>query len=80
MAEKTCKEGYYLNPDTNRCRKIKENKGANYSLEPENYEEQSSFVALYAVLGIVGLGMIYLVYEFRHEIAKLWHKVLIRAH
>ena len=69
-AEKTCKEGYELNPETNRCRKIKQNTGANYSLEPENYTEQSSFVALYAVLGVVGAGMIYLVYEFRHEIIR----------
>ena len=66
---KTCKEGYYLNPDTNRCRKIAENKGADYSLQPETYEEQSSFVALYAVLGVVGVGVIYLIYEFRHEIS-----------
>ncbi len=77
--EKTCKEGYYLNPETNRCRKIKENSGANYSLEPENYEEESSFVALYAVLGVVGLGMIYLIYEFRYEIAKLWRRVCRRG-
>ncbi|MBR2993804.1 hypothetical protein IKF43_00185 [Candidatus Saccharibacteria bacterium] len=77
-AEKTCKEGYYLNPETNRCRKIKENKGAEYSLEPENYEEKSSFVALYAVLLVMGLGIVYLVYEFRHEIAKLWRKVCRR--
>lgn len=66
---KTCKEGYYLNPDTNRCRKIAENKGADYSLQPETYEEQTSFVALYAVLGVVGVGAAYLIYEFRHEIA-----------
>ena len=77
--EKTCKEGYYLNPDTNRCRKIKENKGADYSVEPENYEESSSFVALYAVLGVLGVGAIYLVYEFRHEIRGLWRKVWRRA-
>lgn len=69
-AEKTCKEGYELNPETNRCRKIKENTGANYNLEPENYKEESSFVALYAVLGVVGAGLAYLVYEFRHEILR----------
>lgn len=73
--EKTCKEGYYLNPDTNRCRKIAENKGAEYGLQPESYEEQSSFVALYAVLGIVGVGAGYLIYEFRHEIAHAFSKV-----
>ena len=75
VKEKTCKEGYYLNPDTNRCRKIAENKGAEYGLQPESYEEQSSFVALYAVLGIVGVGAGYLIYEFRHEIAHAFSKV-----
>ena len=75
---KTCKEGYYYNEATGRCRKIKENTGANYSLEPENYEEKSSFVALYAVLGVVGVGLIYLIYEFRREIARLFGKVFRR--
>lgn len=79
VEEKTCKEGYYLNPDTGRCRKITENSGANYSLEPEKYEEQSSFVALYAVLGVVGIGLLYLIYEFRREIVKLWRKVFRRV-
>ncbi len=78
-AEKTCKEGYYLNPETNRCRKIKENNGANYSLEPENYEEKSSFIALYAVLGVLILGIGYLVFEFRQEILKLFRKVFRRS-
>ena len=73
--EKKCKEGYYLNPETGRCRKIKENKGADYSVEPEKYEEKTSFVALYVVLGVVGVGIVYLVYEFRREIGKLWRKV-----
>ena len=72
---KTCKEGYYLNPETGRCKKIKENKGADYSLEPESYEESSSFVALYAVLGVLGVGAVYLVWEFREEIKKLWLKI-----
>ena len=76
VTEKTCKEGYYLNPDTGRCRKIQENNGADYSLEPENYEEKSSFVALYVVLGVMGLGVIYLVYEFKDEILKFVGKIL----
>ena len=74
-SEKKCKEGYFLNPETGRCRKIKENTGANYNIAPEKYEEKSSFVALYIVLGVIGLGLVYLVYEFRHEIVKLWRKV-----
>lgn len=78
-AEKTCKEGYHLNLETNRCRKIKENNGANYSLEPENYNESSSFVALYAVLGVLGVGGLYLIYEFRDEIKKFFGKVFRRS-
>ncbi len=79
VTEKTCKEGYYLNPETGRCRKIVENKGADYSLKPENYEEKSSFIAFYAVLGVVGIGLIYLIYEFRQEIGKLFGKVFRRS-
>ena len=79
-AEKKCKEGYYLNPDTGRCKKVKENNGANYDLKPENYEETSSFIALYAIFGVVGLGVLYLIYEFRHEILKLFGKVFRRFH
>ena len=78
--DKTCKEGYYLNPETGRCKKIKENNGADYSLEPEKYEESSTFIALYAVLCVIGLGLIYVVYEFRQEILKLFGKVFRRFH
>lgn len=74
-SEKKCKEGYYLNPETGRCRKIVENKSADYGIEPEKFEEKSSFVALYAVFGVMGLGMLYLAYEFRHQIAKAWRRI-----
>ena len=77
--EKTCKEGYYLNPETGRCKKIVENKGADYSLKPEEYEEKTSFVAVYAIIGVVALGLIYLIYEFRYEILKLLRKVFRRS-
>ena len=73
--EKKCKEGYYLNPETGRCRKITENKGADYSIEPEAFEEKSSFVGLYAVIAVVIIGVLYLVYEFRFQIGRLWRKV-----
>lgn len=77
-AEKTCKEGYYLNLETGRCRKFVENAGADYNLESENYEESSSFVAFYAVIGVVVLGLGYLGFEFRTEILKLFDKVFRR--
>ncbi|MBQ6414065.1 hypothetical protein IJI28_00355 [Candidatus Saccharibacteria bacterium] len=76
--EKTCKDGYYLNPETGRCRKIVENKSADYGIEPERFEEKSSFVALYAVIGVIIVGMVYLGYEFRHQFAKLLRRVLRR--
>lgn len=75
---KTCKEGYFLNPETNRCRKIKENNGADYQLTPETYNEESSFIALYAVFGVLGLGLVYLTWEYRHQIAKVWRRLLGR--
>ena len=73
--EKICKEGYALNPDTGRCRKITENTGADFALVPETYKEGSSFVALYLVLGVLGVGLIYIGYEFRHEILKILRRV-----
>lgn len=75
---KGCKEGYYLNEETGRCRKIQDNTGADYGLGVEEYQENSSFVALYAILGVVGVGLIYVIYEFRHEIGKLFGKVFRR--
>lgn len=72
---KTCKDGYYLDSETNRCKKIKENTGANYNLTTGNYQENSVFVAIAIVFAIVLAGLGYVVYEFRHEISKLFRKV-----
>ena len=73
--EKTCKEGYELNPDTNRCRLIKTNDGAEYALEEESGSESSVFVAIYAIIGVAALAVIYVIFEFRHEIKKFFDKV-----
>ena len=78
VQEKKCKEGYYLNPETNRCRKIRKNDGANYDLEPVKYEGDSSFTGLYMVLGVVALGLLYLVYEYRKEIGKIGTSLKMR--
>ncbi len=80
VTTKTCKEGYELNPDTGKCKKIKVNNGADYSLATSTYEEKTSFIALYAVLGVVALGFIYIIYEFRQEIVKLFRKVFRQSH
>lgn len=74
--KKTCKEGYYLNEETGRCRKLKENDGADYALEPKDYEEKTSFVALYAVLLVIGIAIVYIVFQFRKEIMRFIKKII----
>ena len=69
-----CKEGYYLNEETGRCRKIQDNTGADYALVPETFSESTSFVALYLVLGVVVVGLAYVIYEFRHDIMRIIRK------
>ena len=73
---KTCAEGYELNPATNRCKKIVSNDGADYAfVEPENYATKTSFIALWALIGIAGVAVVYLIWEFRKEIANFWIKL-----
>ena len=52
-----------------------ENTGAKYELKEETFEEDSSFVALYAVLSVVGVGVVYVVWEFRQEIKKIFKRL-----
>ena len=73
--ETECTEGYEINPETGRCRKIKENTGADYEIATEKFEEKSSFVALYAVIGVVAVGLLFVVFEFRKEITRLLRKL-----
>jgi hypothetical protein len=75
-----CREGYYLNEETGKCKKIVENKGADYGLVTETYEEKSSFVALYGVIGIITAGLVYVGWQFRHEIRRLFGRVFRRSH
>ena len=76
---KTCKEGYVLNEETGRCVKIKENNGADYKLKNEEYNENSMFIAIGAILIVVGIGLVYLIYEFRKEIREFLRKVFRRS-
>ena len=77
--EKVCDEGYELNPDTNRCRKIKTNTGADYELSEAEYNQKTSFVALYAIIGLAALSLFYIIFQFRHEIKKFFDRVFRRA-
>ena len=64
-----CAEGYERNPETNRCRKIKQNNGADYPLVPiTDSENNTSFVAIWALIGIIILGFCYVIFQFRRDI------------
>ena len=67
--------GYELNPETNRCRKIKTNTGADYELAEAEYNQTTSFIALYAIITLIVLGLGYVIFQFRHEIKKFFDKV-----
>lgn len=71
---KACAEGYERNPETNRCRRIVTNEGSSYGLLADNFEEKSSFVAIWAIVGVGILGALYVIYEYRKEISKLFKK------
>lgn len=79
IEEKTCQEGYYLNPATGRCKKLTINEGADYALVPETFQEEKSFVALYALIGVILIGVAYIIFQFRHEIKRLFDKVFQRV-
>lgn len=78
---KLCAEGYERNPETNRCRKIKTaNDGENYALVPATYADNKTFVALGIVLLLASIGTIYIILQFRHEIARAARKARQRLH
>ncbi len=78
---KPCAEGYERNPETNRCRKIKaENNGAGYALVPTTYSSKTTFVAFGIVLLLVSIGIIYIILQFRHEIARAARKARQRLY
>ncbi len=74
-----CKEGYERNPETNRCRKIKNNSGADFPVVPlTNTTEQTSFIALWAIIGAAGLAGVYVIFQFRREIIYFFHQLLTK--
>ncbi len=76
--EKICKEGYYFYEPTGRCREVIENDGADYNLNEEKGKEGSSFVAIYAVAGVVLVGLVYITYEYRKEIKRIFKQIFRR--
>ena len=75
-AKKPCAEGYERNPDTGRCRKIKDNSAADYQLEPTTTDGRTTFIALSAIGIVLLIGLAYVIFQFRHEIAGFARKLL----
>ncbi len=76
---KECAAGYERNPETNRCRKIKTaNDGAEHPLVPNTRSDPTTFIGIGVVSLIVGLGVIYITLQFRHEIARAARKTCQR--
>lgn len=75
---KECKEGYERNPETGRCRKIKDNSGAEYALVPETGGEKTVFVATMAIVGVGLLAGGYVIFQFRHEIVRFFHRKILK--
>ncbi len=73
---KECAEGYERNPETNRCRKItKPNQGEDFALAPVATTDKTAFVGIGIVIIIVLLGLVYIILQFRHEIARAARKI-----
>ena len=73
---KPCAEGYERNPETNRCRKIvSANDGAEHALVPNTRSDSKAFIAAGVVALLVASGIIYIVLQFRREIARMVRKI-----
>lgn len=76
-----CKEGQERNPETGRCRNIKQMTKAEYGVLAATTESKPD---QWYVIGAVGLLLVLLVgygvWEWRHEIGKVWHKGLRFIH
>ncbi|MBQ3469398.1 lamin tail domain-containing protein [Candidatus Saccharibacteria bacterium] len=74
-----CKEGYERNHDTNRCRKIRTGLNAEYPTVPvTGVEEKSTFIAFWAIGGVIILGGGYIIFQFRREIRYAFRQFLTK--
>jgi len=73
VVEKVCEEGYELNPETNRCRKVRASNLSDFpvaEIKEESHDSPQIFVAVWALV-LLGVGVVvYVIFQFRHEIAK----------
>jgi hypothetical protein len=82
-AAKVCDEGYELNPETNRCRKIRANNLSDFPVEEvkeESYDNPKIFIAVWVLVALGAVIVIYVIIQFRHEIAKLFLRPFRHSH
>lgn len=71
-----CKEGYERNPETNRCVKkkdAKDDKPADYPVKSEASAESDStrtLIIALIIIGVLSIGV--LIWQYRHELARLF--------
>ena len=68
--KKICHEGYELSVETNRCKKVKQNKGASNTVEVPKLGDKpkENFIATGPIIGVASVGTGVAVLGFRHEI------------
>ena len=74
-----CAEGYERNPETNRCRKIQDADGSEYAPRTSasaSFSEPRRFVAYVALILAILAGLIYVVFQYRQEIARIFRVII----
>lgn len=67
---KKCQDGYERNPDTNRCRKVKDNTGADYGIDVPTTGDGggTAFVAGGIIAALLAAGAVFIAFQYRLEI------------
>lgn len=80
VALKMCGPGYERNKETNRCRKIKSENIPKAGYVPEKITtQQKDFMGWWAIAGVLVLGVLYGVWEWRFELAKVVSRFVHRS-
>lgn len=75
---KPCTAGQERNPDTNRCRKSGDILPATAAFAPEIVKDGAkAFAAWWALGGIVGLGLGWVIWEYRFEIKRIIEQMTV---
>ena len=80
-AAKICPAGYELNTATNRCRKKRATGTSKYPVDDyseTSYDNPQIFIAVWAFVALGAVVFAYVIFQFRHEIVKLFQRTLHR--